>query len=128
MKWYYYVATAMYCVGIFWLSSQPELPDVGIEVPFADKFAHMIAYGGLAGLVSIGIRRSNASVPPSVQWLIPVAFAVLYGVTDEVHQRFVPHRAFDLWDLVADGIGAMAAQCMLCGIWRRIPGGHETVS
>lgn len=128
MKWYYYVLTAMYCGLIFYLSSQPELPRTGIEIPYFDKLAHMIAFGGLAGLVSIGIRSSNESVPPRVQWLVPIAVAALYGVTDEIHQTFVPMRTFDLWDLAADGLGAILVQAVLCGAWWRVPIRHETIS
>ncbi len=40
---------------------------------------------------------------------MPVIFAIAYGVSDEVHQWFVPRRSFDPWDLVADAAGAVLA-------------------
>ncbi|MBU4129066.1 VanZ family protein, partial [bacterium] len=30
---------------------------------------------------------------------------ILYALSDEIHQFFVPGREFDLWDLVADSLG-----------------------
>lgn len=128
MKWYYYVLTAMYCGLLFYLSSQSELPDTGAVFPLGDKAAHMIAYGGLAGLVSVGIRRSNEFVLPVVQWSVPIAFTVFYGFTDEVHQAFVPVRTFEWGDLVADGAGACLAQAVLCGMWWRVGLRHETAA
>jgi VanZ family protein len=42
--------------------------------------------------------------------------AVAYGMTDEWHQSFVPNRHAELRDLVADGIGALAATAIV-GAW-----------
>jgi VanZ family protein len=33
----------------------------------------------------------------------------LYGYSDEFHQRFVPGRQYDLWDMGADTVGGCAA-------------------
>ena len=35
----------------------------------------------------------------------PLIIAVLYGLSDETHQIFVPGRYFDLADLLADACG-----------------------
>lgn len=35
-------------------------------------------------------------------------FSVLYGVSDELHQYFVPNRLCDLYDVLADAAGAAA--------------------
>ena len=34
--------------------------------------------------------------------------SVAYGVTDELHQAFVPGRTPDAWDVVKDFVGAVA--------------------
>ena len=39
--------------------------------------------------------------------------STIYGVTDEVHQMFVPLRTADLADLAADALGAAAAVLVL---------------
>jgi VanZ family protein len=38
-----------------------------------------------------------------------ILIAILYGVTDEIHQRFVPPRQMDPMDLGADALGATLA-------------------
>jgi VanZ family protein len=40
-------------------------------------------------------------------WALSFLLATLYGVTDEVHQSFVPGRNPDWRDVVADGLGAL---------------------
>jgi len=111
----YYLLTGLYCAGIFWMSSKSldELPQM--PLPGLDKAVHMVLYGGLAAVVSLGIRRSGKSVRPAVQILAPLGFCLLYGLSDEIHQSFIPNRSFDLLDLAADGGGAAAVQAVLCG-------------
>jgi VanZ family protein len=117
LRMYFYVAA--YCAAIFWLSSQSHPPHSDLRFIGSDKLAHFVLYGGLAALVSLGLRANPKGVSPRVQWLVPIIFAALYGVTDEIHQLFVPERSFDPWDMVANSLGAVGVQLLLCGgIWR----------
>ena len=85
---------------IFWLSSSPDgqgglwLIDL---LPYGDKLAHAAAFGLLAGFFWLALR--------SFWW--PIVLSSLYGLSDELHQRFVPGRQFDLLDLLADITGAL---------------------
>lgn len=118
MRFGYYVLTVVYCAGLFWLSSQSQ-PLEPIDLPDLDKVAHFILYGGLAAIVSVGLRRSPDATPPVVQFFVPAAFAITYGLTDELHQYFVPDRSFDPFDLIADAFGALTVQAALCfGLWK----------
>ncbi len=90
-----------------------------MAVPGVDKVAHAILYGGLTLCFSWGLKRSNTDVRYWVQCFVPVIFAMLYGLSDEIHQLFVPKRNFDWWDWCADIVGAILAQVILCkGIWK----------
>jgi len=42
-----------------------------------------------------------------------IAIGTLYGVTDEFHQTFVPHRSASLMDLCADFMGLLFAQFLI---------------
>ena len=120
MKTRYVIAIALYCAGIFWISSQPR--PLGIEVPGGfgiDKLGHCGVYAVLAGLVSVGLRRSESGLSLRWQFWLPILFAALYGLSDEFHQVFVPRRTFTIGDLVANTLGGVAAQYFLWYVWWR---------
>jgi VanZ family protein len=83
---------------IFFFSSRP-IPAQVSWVP--DWISHPAAYGLLGWLFA---RARGRRGPAAV--LAAVVFCVLYGVTDEYHQSFVPTRSPDVWDIVKDAIGA----------------------
>ena len=92
--------------AIFTASSLPD-PPVPSDVP--DFSLHGAAYAGLT-LVTIralaGGRWSGVTTGVLIaSWII----AVLYGVTDEWHQSFVPERHSELRDLRSDAIGSFLA-------------------
>lgn len=100
--------------AIFYVSSLPQVP-----VPVGgDKPWHAIAYFGLTVVV---VRAIAGGLPRRIDGRvgrIAIAIAVAYGVSDEVHQMFVPGRSADAADLIADAIGALAgtASCWAWGI------------
>ena len=119
MKWPYLAVTIAYCALIYWLSSGPVPGGIDLSVFGRDKMAHMAAFGILAAWVAYGIRRSNETVLPAVQFWVPLLFATAYGLFDEVHQAWVPEREFDWYDALFDAIGALLAQTIMCrGLWR----------
>ncbi|HHH44655.1 MAG TPA: VanZ family protein [Gammaproteobacteria bacterium] len=101
----------LWMAALFYLSNQPTL-----ETPHLfsgqDKLFHMLAYAVL-GFLLLGARKplvngfSNAQVGGSI------LVASLYGISDEVHQYFVPGRSADPWDWVADTLGAVIAVSLL---------------
>ena len=126
MRLHYAVITVAYCAAIFWLSSQPEPPVPRPPFPFADKIAHAVLYGGLAAVVSMGLHRSQRWSNPYLLRYGPVAFAMLYGLTDEYHQLFVASRNFEMLDLAADALGATVAQLTLYRYaWSRSLRAHD---
>jgi VanZ family protein len=105
---------ALWMVLIFALSSLS-----GLETGFAPsldwalrKLAHSLVYAVLAALFWRALRRTTSLAPP---WIMRLSFclAVLYAVTDEVHQRFVPGRFGAWWDVAIDAFGAAAAWVIL---------------
>ena len=117
ITWRHSLYATVYCVAIFILSSGP-VPIEGPSFPAKDKIAHVAIYAGLAAIVGAGIRRKGRS-SPAFEIMFPILFATLYGVTDEIHQSFVPTRSCDLLDVAADFTGAVLVQIAWYGIFRR---------
>jgi VanZ family protein len=53
--------------------------------------------------------------------VLAASLATLYGVTDEIHQHFVPPRQAEAFDLLADAAGASAA-AVVCVAARHLAG------
>jgi VanZ family protein len=92
-------------VVIFALSSISGLrvsDDAEVDRPFR-VLAHLGSYALLAALVLyavVGLRR-----PRGAELLIAYAITVIYGLSDEIHQSFVPDRTGQVDDLAVDAIG-----------------------
>lgn len=121
MKPRYYIAIATYCAAIFWLSSQSSPVPMPMRFPGEDKIAHMVLYGGLAALIAIGLHRAPRSYPAWIMRFGPVLFAACYGLSDEIHQAFVPFRTASALDLVADIAGAALANAACARYFRWRP-------
>ncbi len=107
----YWGPVVLYAGFIFYLSSQSSFPDTlpTFVEKLGDKAHHMMAYG-LFGLLWYRAFRWSAG-PRSARRaaLLAIVAATVYGVTDEMHQSFVPLRDADPWDVVADTAGAAVA-------------------
>lgn len=105
--------------AIFFVSSLPTVPHAPGDP--SNFLGHFGAYAALSTLVVRAFARGRwAGVTPGAAvraWLVSAA----YGVTDEVHQRYVPGRYASIDDWIADAIGAAAAAAVLLLVARRRP-------
>jgi hypothetical protein len=105
----WWIAAGLYMAGLFALSSIPDRKtDRGIEAyfppPSVQNALHVPAYLGLSYLIWRGLRgprRVRAA-------LLAAVLATAYGVTDEIHQMFVPGRTPSVTDGIANALGAFA--------------------
>lgn len=77
------------------------------------KGAHVAEY---AVLMLLSVRFLFAWFPQggirSIM-LAAAAFSVTYGISDELHQFFVPYRGAKLTDVVIDGLGVLSAAAVI---------------
>ena len=107
---WYWVPVALYAGTIFYLSAQSHPEDVLPSFLFegvSDKVLHAVAYAGLGGLCYRAFRWGVSGQVASHAFLFAIVTASLYGMTDEVHQLFVPLRESGWQDWLADTAGAV---------------------
>jgi len=88
------------------LSSWPQPPEFGAP-PGTDKVVHGWMYAVLAFLSVRAAWSSRTRWTPWVLALAVLAGAVLFAAADEWHQRFIPTRSAELFDWLADAVGAL---------------------
>jgi VanZ family protein len=90
---------------IFFNSSIP-----GSKIPslfrFQDIVFHLFAYFILALLFSRALKNTFLNINSFKIIIFTVIFSVVYGISDELHQVFVPDREFASFDIIIDGIGS----------------------
>lgn len=91
-----YIPPILWMAVIFLLSSIPGKEFPVIPFPGFDKLVHIVLYSILGFLWSkaLGGRIYQA-----------ILIGIVYGLSDEVHQLFVPFREFSLTDLLSDAVG-----------------------
>ena len=106
--------------AIFAASARSSVPLPG--VPGIDLAAHAAEYLVLCVLLARPLWRHLSRVPGSVVWALAILLCLLYAVTDEAHQAFIPGRYCDPLDVAADVtgacLGAIAVGLALPRRWR----------
>ncbi len=103
----------VYMAAIFHVSS---LSDAPIPDGVSDRSGHTLAYLLLAVLV---VRAIAGGLPARVgrrTATLSLVVTVGYGLTDEIHQMFVPGRFAELGDVYANTVGAVLGVA-LCWAW-----------
>lgn len=101
----------LYMGFIWFLSSNPsdmvvELPDSAVD-RFIKEALHLVEFAILYMLFAAALASWGALTPALS--LAAAAAAALYGITDEIHQYFVPSRSASWIDVLKDAIGVAAA-------------------
>ena len=106
-------------MALIFCVSHLSFPPGGRLLP--DWEMHGIVYAILGALLGRalagGIRRA-----PLGTLLFAAALATVYGVTDEWHQMYVPHRESEVLDVVNDMIGAAIGAVVFGALGRLRPG------
>jgi VanZ family protein len=98
-------------LAIWVLSSQTTLP-IPKGVLGRDKVQHLAAYLVLAGTIALWFPREHWAAHRLRTLAFVFCIALVYGGGDEIHQYFVPGRDCNIWDWLADALGAIIG----CGL------------
>lgn len=112
--------------GIFLLSAQPTLPrPMGLDAHIISIAGHFFAYLLLG--MSIWWVLGLFPLGDWSRLVLAFAGAVIFGISDEWHQSFVPGRTPDITDIMVDALGAVVGLIIvtvLQGIYRQFRSGN----
>jgi len=112
---------------IFALSSLHKVPHPpSLRGDSVNVIGHFGAYGVLAILTAWALAAAAAR--PAVRVAAVLVVVLLYGISDEFHQSFVPGRRSDPKDVMVDVAGATCALLVLALVSRHRPNGGQGAS
>lgn len=103
----YWLPVGLYCTAIFVQSSFPAMEKIA-DVPFGDKYLHVVGYAILGSLFFRAFRSRRFKDRLFMAFFYSIAASTGYGISDEIHQYFVPYRSAEIMDVMAD----MAGSCV----------------
>jgi VanZ family protein len=112
----------LYMALIYYLSDRPT-PEILHKAPrlFGMKVVHLLEYGLLAILWFRALRHATPWSSRAL-CLLSVALTLAWGISDEIHQSYVPGRTARVGDAVTDLVGAVIA----VWLWRLWIGRRKT--
>ena len=93
---------------IFFLSSLPS-QEIKIDEEIPDYILHIIEYLLLCIFLLLGYTKGVEGNFTKRAYFIAVIISIMYALSDEFHQSFVPTRDANIKDIIADIIGSFLA-------------------
>jgi VanZ family protein len=106
-----YGLPALITAGAFFYVSSLEKIDLPLDViSFNDLLFHGVAYSffGITLMIAAYPWHTYLDYPLQTYYLLAL-IGMLYGLSDEIHQSFVPNRTCTLGDFLADSAGVILA-------------------
>ena len=101
------ILTLAYAYLIFVASSE-DTSSITIP-PYVDKLIHFVEFGILCLALCWSLSSAQVGSKEIYKIILAIGITSLYGISDEFHQSFTPHRSADVFDWLADTVGAVAA-------------------
>ena len=104
---FYWLPLILYCLLIF-IQSANSSPELIPSFKFVDKLLHFAAYAVMGVLFYRAYQTLKIKDNLRMLMLLSAVSASLYGISDEIHQSFVPFRQAEVADVIADMLGAFS--------------------
>ena len=107
---WYQLPAIIFAVVIFVQSSIPYFSPPSFGFSFQDKIIHVAVFGILGFLATRAFYYNSNETLKKYAILIGIIISLFYGISDEIHQSFVPGRYPEVGDVIADFVGIILAQ------------------
>jgi len=114
----YWLPAILYAgmIVMFSSMSSPQTYFPGWAGEINDKVLHTLEYAILAILCYRAFLYASGPRLAEFAGSLAILAAILFGVSDELHQSFVPLREADPWDVIANAAGSL----MGVTVWQKI--------
>ena len=104
-NWIFWIITLVIAIGIFYVSSVEFSSGAGGPKNINAILYHLIAFFFFAFylLISLTARKNKDLL------ILGIIISILYGISDEIHQLYVPGRYFAFGDILLDSVGILFA-------------------
>ena len=103
-----YLLPILWMVVIFVLSSIPGTAFPKQPFPYFTELAHLVEYS-ILGILWYRVLK------PKI--FLVLVICILYGISDEIHQLFVPFREYSILDMALDTVGVCVGVITGKQIW-----------
>jgi len=113
---FYWFPVLLYCLLIYIQSSYPA-PESVPQLPYIDKVLHLAAYAVLGALFCRALKTLSIKNHVKLVMILSILLSSLYGISDEIHQHFVPSRNADVMDALANTLGSILGVYLYQYFW-----------
>ncbi|MFH1201272.1 MAG: VanZ family protein [Candidatus Omnitrophota bacterium] len=108
LNWFlkYWLPVIIYAALIFYVSSIPR-PEIPIKIINIDKVLHILEYLLFGFLIKRALSANRLSLDFKRLSALTMLLCLLYGLSDEYHQFFIPGRQMSVLDAYSDAIGGL---------------------
>jgi VanZ family protein len=99
-------------MGVIFYASNTPGKDIPPLFPYQDVVYHFSVYLVLSFFFSRALNKSKTSLSVTKIFIFAVVFTVIYGISDEFHQAFVPDRSVSVFDVFIDTLGGLTGSCI----------------
>jgi len=100
-----WIITLLIAGIIFYMSSIIFAPGIPGGFPWKSVAYHFYAFLFLSAFLLISLTKGKNKK----LIFLSIILAIIYAVSDEIHQLFVPNRAFAILDILTDSAGILFA-------------------
>lgn len=108
LRKYAFIPTIIWAIALGFLMLLPSDRIPESQLLTFDKINHLIAYGLLSFLIALGYRLNTSTGVKRKNVLTrAVSLSIIYGTILELLQYYVPGRALEFYDLIANVMGCL---------------------
>lgn len=120
----YHLPVILYAAAVLAVSSLPGLQPPDVKVVALDKLAHLLEYAIFSFLTYRSFCRWELRLVSRHAFGFSALFLSLFAAFDEIFQRFIPGRSSEVWDVLADLLGALLVLVLMEMRRRRVTRGR----